>query len=165
MKQILTLLLITFSCYSQEKIAVITDNGYEFAIDTLSYKQNLEKQLSTFVSGKTITFNRIEVVKQKALLTKIDFYYLLLTDAKNNSKVAKWLNKEGNNLISNDEITEGDLFEQTFLLCAGTGDCSPQVMEDEEGRFWMCSTEIMCPVEEDPNPPCIAYKMLLGMDE
>lgn len=161
MKQILALLIITFSCYSQEKIAVITDKGYEFAIDTLSYKQNLEKQLD---QDKPITFNKVEVVKQKTLVSERDFYYLLLTDAGKNIKVAKWLNKVGNNLISNDELTEGDLFEQTFLLCVGTGDCDPQAMENESGRHWGCTTELICPVEEDPNPPCKAYHILLGMD-
>ncbi len=157
----------TLSCYAQETkqepIAVIKGDGFEFKIDTNAFKKEIVKHL---FSGQEVEFNSFEIKKQFTLGTKREFYYLLLTDTKRHIKVAKWLNKQGNNLFTNDEIGEGDAFEQTYLTCQGINDCDPNVFEEGKDIGWLCGEELSClAMPEKDELKCKATKSLILFDD
>lgn len=121
--------------------ATIKNDTVVFNLDTISYKKTLKERL---LPSHNIVFDKVEIKKQLTLGTSVDFYYVLLKTKDNKIKVARWLNKIGDSFYVNDEIEEGILFEQSYLICNGEGDCDPQVLLDGSTRFWGCSKIIAC---------------------
>lgn len=156
LKQIATaiFLLLTFCCSAQSNkpFALLKDNKVLFTIDTVSYKRKLESKL---FSDKKVVLSKIEIVKQKSLVENSDFYYILLTSKDKKIKVARWLIKAGTSYYVNDELEEGVLFEQSYLICEGGDNCSPQVYIDGETRRWGCSKTIAC-YADGQKPECLS---------
>jgi hypothetical protein len=79
--------------------------------------------------------------------------------------VAKWLKKVNNRLYNNDVIEEGDLFEQTYLVCIGLEDCYPNVFETDSIKKWGCSENVSCFVSkeaaEEAQRSCKSYKAII----
>lgn len=143
---------------SEKAFATIKNGAFVIKIDTVAYKKKVKEAL---FNDPHIVFNKITINRQNTLNTKREFYYVMLSTKDNRIRVAKWLNKKGNNLFSNDEITEGDLFEQTYLICDGDGTCSPQVYEDGTKKLWGCSEDIKCYIGDKVNSDCTASKSII----
>lgn len=149
-------LYIFFSCSkvnTSGSFASIEEDTMEVNIDTTAFKKFLETKL---FSNKDIKFNTIQVRKQKALGAGKEFYYVYLATKDNSVKVARWLNKKGNDFYLNDVMPdEGVLFEQSYLVCRGIGECSPQLFIDGERRMWGGTTVVACYAgKENPYPDC-----------
>lgn len=143
----------------QSLFAEITTNGYVFHSDTLELKKTIIKQM--FQTSDTM-FNKIKIVQQRTLGTNQEFYYILITDKNNTIKIAKWLNLIGNKLYMNNKISEGSLFEQSFIACRGTDECSPQVFQDSDGtRKWGCNKDLKCYDPDATNIPCSVIKSII----
>lgn len=139
--------------------AVIKNESFIFQADTLDYKTKIRKAL---FPKQNWSFNKISIIKQLTLGDKKEFYYILLTTKDGKIKVAKWLNKNGKDLSINDEITTGDLFEQSYLSCIGDGSCYPQVYQVGDQKMWGCSEDIMCYINGKADVNCQSYKSILG---
>lgn len=139
--------------------AVIKNNSFVFKADTLDYKTKVRKAL--FPKEKW-SFNKISIIKQLTLGDKKEFYYILLTTKDGKIKVGKWLNKNGETLSVNDEIADGDLFEQSYLSCVGDGSCYPQVYQEGSQKMWGCSEDIKCYIDGKQDVNCQSYKSILG---
>jgi len=149
---------ITSSSNSKKAFATIKNGAFIFKIDTVAYKKKVKEAL---FNDPDIVFNKIIISRQITLNTKREFYYVMLSTKDNRIRVAKWLNKKGNNLFSNDEISEGDLFEQIYVTCEGAGTCSPQVYEDGTTKMWGCSEDIKCYIGDKVNSDCKASKSII----
>lgn len=124
--------------------AKIKNNVFDITADTAAFVKNIKDNL---FYGKVVNLNKITIRRQLTLEAKNEFYYILVTDEKQHIKVAKWLIKLDDQFFINDLISTGNLFEQSYLVCIGEGDCSPQVLEIEDEKQWGCSTDIQCYVD------------------
>ncbi|MCO6147547.1 hypothetical protein [Flavobacterium sp. NRK1] len=145
----LILFSLTFCCCQSIKtknkpFAVAKEGSVVINIDTTAYKKFLEDNL---FADRKVVLNTIQIKEQKTLSSGETFYYVYLATKDKKIKVARWLNKKGDNFYVNDEIEEGPLFEQSYLICEGGGDCGPEVYIDKENRLWGCSKIIACYVE------------------
>lgn len=160
--QIILLIIFSSLCASaQTSVTTIAkENGssISFVIDTVAYKKFVSTQLLD--SGYDVAFDKIEVKRQMTLGSKREFFYLLLTSKMKKIKVARWLNKQGNEFLTNDELGEDDVFEQLYLTCVGGGNCSPHVFEDKDIRMWGCSDVLGCNAVEGAEPKCLTLQSI-----
>ena len=150
------LLYIFFSCSktaTNGSFASIEEDTMEVNIDTTAFKKFLETNL---LPKQNIKLNTIQVKKQKALGSGEVFYYVYAATKDKKIKVARWLNKRKNELYLNDELPdEGVLFEQSYLVCKGTGKCAPQLYKNGDERMWGCTTVVACYAgKKNPYPDC-----------
>lgn len=142
--------------------ARIKDNKFIFNIDTASYKHKVQNEI---FKKENYIINDIQIVKQLTLGKKSEFYYILLKDKTNCVRVAKWLKKINNKLYTNDVLEEGDLFEQSYLVCVGLEDCFPNVFETDSIKQWGCSENVSCFVSkeaaEEAQKRCKSYKAII----
>lgn len=123
------------------KFAELKNGKYDILIDTISFKENL---IALFDS-KDVTIDKIQIVKQQTLGDiKKDFYYILANDFKKKIKITRYLVYEKDVLFINDSISSEDVFEQTFLICIGQGNCNPHVFDVDGKRSWSCSDIYEC---------------------
>ncbi|WP_396175290.1 hypothetical protein [Flavobacterium sp.] len=147
---------LTFnSCVSKKTIAKTNDyvffaelknNLLVFKVDTVQYKNFIKTEL---FAKESIYFQKIDIVKHYMIGSKKVFYYLSIEDKINGIKVAKWLDYIDGKFYSKMMIEEGDLFEQSYLVCRGVDGCSPNVLEVDGIKHWGCSEEVSCFVDKD----------------
>jgi len=162
-KLIISTLFICLGFYanaqnSSTTIGRVKGDSFEFVIDTVAYKNYVSRQLLD--SGYDFIFDKIEIKTQLTLGSQREFFYLLLISKDKKIKVARWIIKQGNNFITNDELGEDDVFEQLYLTCVGSGSCSPQVFEDNNIRMWGCSDVVGCSASEGQRPKCITIQSI-----
>ena len=139
-------------------IAQESNGTIEFEIDTTGYKEFLAGKL---FQDKKVTFDKIEIRKQKALVSGQEFYLLFLKSDGSKIRVARYLIKKGNGFYINDTITGEDMFEQICVACTGGDGCAPEAFIDNGERMWSCSKTIACPVD-DKKPECISQQTLMA---
>jgi len=144
----------------KKAFASIKNGAFVFKIDTVAYKKKVREAL---FADRNIVFDKITINRQNTLNTNREFYYVMLSTKNNRYKVAKWLNRKGDNLFSNDEITEGDLFEQTYQTCEGDGSCFPQVYENGDIRMWGCGGDVKCYIGDKVDANCKSAKSILDL--
>ncbi len=142
--------------------ATISGESYIFKIDTVGFKKNAKDNI---LPNEDVVLQKIQIIKQVSLGAKNQFYYVMVSSSDNKFKIAKWLNRKGNNLYVNDVLAEGDLFEQSYLLCIGDGTCGPQVFEDKGNRMWGCSEDLKCYTDRVKLQNCQSVKSIFGLDE
>jgi hypothetical protein len=156
------LLLIAVSLYSQDKknipFAELREGKVIYKVDTITYKKTLSEKL---LPGRNVTFNKIEIRRQLTLGTGLEFYYFLLQTENEEIKVAKWLNRTNDVFYINDELEEGDLCEQMYLICEGKGKCYPNVYEDGTMRLWGCSDIVGCGITDGVTPTCTSTQSII----
>lgn len=145
-----------------DAFAKIENGEIIFVADTVEYKEFVSYKL---FNGKNIVFDQIKIVHKKTLGDGKEFYYLELSTQNRDYKVAKWLNKKDNNFYLNNTISEAeiqDFFEQTYLICIGNTDCSPNVYQDGNSRIWGCGDAIECYISEEAakQSGCESFKVI-----
>ena len=172
--KILCFLLIfnSFSNYGQKKFqnnsdktlklfASIDNDNIRIKTDTISYKVLMAKKL---FPEENITFDKIEIRKQKSIGSSQDIYIIYLQSG-NNIRAARYLIKRGKGLYVNNflDIDSDDFFEQICLVCRGIDECSPEVFTDKKLRMWGCSKTVGCNADDDENTSkCISQQSIVS---
>lgn len=131
-----------YSIDGYEKFAELRNDTYNITTDSISFKAKL---VELFDTKKQVSIDKIEIVKQQTLGdNKSDFYYILAHDLTKDIRIARYLVRINDFFYINNNIKSEDLFEQTYLICIGGGNCNPQVFDMESGMSWSCSDIYEC---------------------
>ena len=155
---------ITIISFAQQPFAKIYKDVFVIEKDTVAFKKFLKDNL--FSESKTeIRFDKVEIKKQKILTSDEEYFYVVISDSKNHIRVAKWLNKIGDNLYSKDVIDDDDLFENIYQTCVGKQDCNMNVFVLDSKRYWTCGETMTCLTDEQAKLiDCKAYKSIIPID-
>ena len=149
---------------AQKPFAKVIGEHFIIERDTVELKKFLKDNLFS-ESTKEILFDKVEIKKQKMLTSNEEYYFVLISDSKNHIRIAKWLNRIGENLYSKENLDNGDLFENLYQTCVGEQDCQQNVFTIDSKRHWTCGEQIACMTEEQANlVDCKAYKSIIPVD-
>ena len=138
MRKAILVIHIFFCCFAfgQQKIAIIKENKIRLVVDTVKLKKYVKYYL--FPDSDKISIDKVEIRKQKMLMSEKEYFMILFHDFENEVKIAKWLSLKGKKLIMKNNLKENDLFEAVFLTCSGSEDCFPNIFEMDGSRNWTC---------------------------
>ena len=129
---------------AQKTFAKIDRETYIITAETNAYKQEVLK--TVFMTGDQPKLSGLQIHSQQTLgEAEETIYFVLMQDPGRQLKVAKILERRGDELIMDETSTE--YFTRGYLTCNGTGDCAPQVFILDSKKNWVCGTKMECSAE------------------
>lgn len=156
---ILFLALYSLQTFSQseknigEKVGYIKNDSYIITIDTIAYKDFLEKNIISIPEAR---LSKIEILKSKIEGERNDDFYMLIAyDEKLDLKTAHWLVRDADSLYFFQNRTtdpvDDEIFFGIFYTCYSSDtDCFPRVRYNDKKYLWGSSKVFAC----NPDSPC-----------
>ncbi|MBC7439061.1 MAG: hypothetical protein H7250_03635 [Flavobacterium sp.] len=150
MKAIIIIISVFFThqAFSQNKITPeifgrIQGNKFIIVGDSSKLKSKILNLI--FSNRKEKAKLCVQISKSQTIGETIeDYYFVLLQDKKKNIKIAKWLEKRGNDLLLVDEFNDKNYWQVLTTACIGKDDCSPQVVITDSKKEWICGHKLIC---------------------
>lgn len=145
------MILVSLKCLGQttelkNPFAKIKGNTFVILQDTTQFKSDLINVLfsDTLELTKPV-FDKIEIRKQVSFGEENEeYYFVLVYDLAKKIKVAKWLDKIGDNLFLSNQVDNDNYFHLYYIICKGPDDCFPEVGVIDSHKYWSCGRELMC---------------------
>lgn len=140
--------LLTSVSFSQNKakseiIGQITNKEIIITGDTLQLKNNILQHFKNDSLG--LPNFTVQIIQSKTFGEVIeDYYFVLLQDKNRKINVAKWLEKEGNDLILISKFENDNYWQVLLTACIGEGDCFPQLAVVNSEKTWACGQALVC---------------------
>ena len=138
---ILILLFSSLTAISQiknEPFATWSKDHYEITTDTNRIKQQTEELFRRM--GYPLQIGSIEV-KEGAMVSekKTAYFFVLMSDLEQSTKVVKYLKKEGNTLMLIHERKDKNDYQIHMIRCTSReSQCEPQLVVKNDEHIWVC---------------------------
>jgi len=139
---------LSFAQNNETKKAFAIIKGEKFLIigDTLKLKSTMLQLVMDDNSGKVKL--SVQVVKSQTIGEAVkNYYYVLLQDKEKNVMIAKWLEKENDELFMLNDFNGENYWQVLTTACIGTGDCTPQVAIIDSKMNWVCGHALVCKID------------------